>query len=810
MKNKFMVYTCRFHTKVQNKLLIAGWFQENYQNENQLLVYLDRKKLPSVVEEKDFRTDQVMMEGDTLITKRYYIWVDLPKNWKEMKKLQIINSCDGIGEEAFSITTDRLKKRETKLPMYVDQVQTEDDSFRISGWYIDDGNTRICFLDSTGAEYPVELKKKRRGDVRRAYPENREKEVVGFTASYQGKIPKKIRVHAESDTKKSDYTVSLSMSPLVHKLNTVSSQMEKLKDYSQQLGLKDTVFRGIHKVFHKKEDYYMAWFKAQYPSKEELEAQRKHRFDFEPKISVVVPLYKTPKAYLCEMIESVRNQTYANWELCLSDGSGKDSPIEEVLKSYENKDSRIKVARPQKQLQISENTNAALGIATGDYISFADHDDLLAPDVLYECVKVINEHPETEFIYTDEDKVDMKGKDHFMPHFKPDFDLDMLRSGNYICHFVVVKRNLYDKVGNLNSEYDGAQDFDFVLRCVENTSKIYHIPQILYHWRAHKNSTAENPESKEYAYIAGAKAVQAHYDRSGIPAEAVQSEYKGVYRSLYSGVEKPLVSVVIVSQDHVDSLEKCLQSLSREEAYDHLEFVIVENHSKEQETFSYYQKLEAENPKVKIVYWNGMEEHEAAVRNYGASCASGDYVLFIDCEMRAANTECLSEMLGYCMRSDVGAVGAKIYSENGTLQHAGIVVGFNGSAGNVLRGLDYEDPGYAGRNIMAQDYSAVSAACMLVKKSLFQAMGGFDETYTSAFYDVDLCLKLREAGSLIVYDPYAEAVCLSLKKELFADENDKAWFQKRWQNFLKAGDPYYNPHFLLQGSDFTLDMSSEK
>ena len=317
------------------------------------------------------------------------------------------------------------------------------------------------------------------------------------------------------------------------------------------------------------------------------------------------------------MIESVQNQTYGNWELCLSDGSGRNSPIEQILKQYERKDYRIRVVYNKDPLQISDNTNEALKITTGDYIAFADHDDMLAPDALYECVKALNKDTDIEIIYTDEDKVDMNGRDNFMPNFKSDFNLDMLRCTNYICHLFVVKRNIYEAAGMLNSEYDGAQDFDFVLRCIERSSRIKHISKILYHWRAHKDSTAENPESKNYAYVAGRKAIQAHYDRVGIQADAYETDYKGFYRSKYRITERPLISVIIPNKDHIADLKKCITSLEERNTYENLELIIVENNSEQEETFVYYKELEKKNPKVKVVYWEGKEFNYSSINNFG-------------------------------------------------------------------------------------------------------------------------------------------------------------------------------------------------
>lgn len=814
MKNTFVVSACRFHTKETNKVVIVGTFQKNLIGDNQLIVLLDKRKLTYTLEERDVPISHFKSIDGILITKQYFLWIDLPDTWKECKELQVVNRSKDEQKVAVTVSTEKLSRLEKKIPKYVDKGIVEDDGFRIQGWYIDDGTVQVSFLDHKGNPYPVELKKKKRADVLRAYPENSEEDIIGFSARYRGNVPKKVKVHFESATKETDYVLTLFMSP-VEKVVTKTSELSfKAKAYYRQFGAKAAVVRAIDKITKKESIEYKDWYKRQCPARNVLKAQRNYRFAYSPKISIVVPLYKTPEKYLSEMIESVRKQSYQNWELCLSDGSGEDSPIQKVLKAYEKKDSRIKVVYNHKQLQISDNTNAALDISTGDYIAFADHDDLLAPNALYECVALLNRNPETDIIYTDEDKVDMTGKEHFMPHFKSDFNIDMLCSVNYICHLFVVKREIYQKVGMLNSEFDGAQDYDFILRCVEKTKNIKHIPKILYHWRAHKDSTAENPESKNYAFEAGARAVQAHYDRLGIHATVSQTENKGIYRSKYELVDHPLVSVIIPNKDHTDDLEQCIRSLEEKSTYENIEYIIVENNSQEDETFAYYKQLEESTSKAKVVYWEGKGFNYPAINMYGVKYAKGDYLLFLNNDTEILNQDCIEELLGYCMRKDVGAVGARLYYEDGTIQHAGVIIGLGGVAGHAFTEYPHDALGYFGRIIMAQDYSAVTAACIMIKRSVFEEVGGFDERYAVAFNDVDLCLKIRKAGYLIVYNPYAELMHYESKSRGYEDSQEKverfnseiALFQTRWNKVLKQGDPYYNPNLTLTKNDFSLNV----
>ena len=575
--------------------------------------------------------------------------------------------------------------------------------------------------------------------------------------------------------------------------------------------MKTTTKLIIKKILKIKENDYMTWRKKYILSSSDLEKQKAKKFEYQPRFSIVVPLYKTPEKYLREFIASVENQTYSNWELCLSDGSGENSPIEKILKEYEEKDERIKIVRNDNALQISENTNEAIAIASGDYIAFADHDDLLTPDALFECVKVLNQDRSVEAIYSDEDKVTMDGKEYFEPHFKTDFNIELLCSMNYICHLYVVSKQIIDKIGVLNKEYDGAQDYDFVLRSVEVAQKVYHIPRVLYHWRAHKDSTAENPESKMYAFEAGARAIQAHYNRVGIKAKVHQGEYLGLYKTEHIIDAKPMISIIIPNKDHIDDLEKCINSIERKSHYENYEYIIIENNSEEEKTFEYYQKVEAENSKVHVVYWKD-EFNYSAINNFGVKYAKGDYLLFLNNDTEIINDNCLEELVGYCMHEGVGAVGARLYYSDNTIQHAGVIVGFGGIAGHAFLGLDRSANGYFSRIICAQDLSAVTAACMMVKKEVFEEIGGFDTDLKVAFNDVDLCMKIRTAGYRIVYNPYAELYHYESKSRGLEDTPEKverfngeiATFAQKWPEILKHGDPYYNPNLSMERGDFGL------
>ena len=486
---------------------------------------------------------------------------------------------------------------------------------------------------------------------------------------------------------------------------------------------------------------------------------------------------------------------------------------EKYVKDHYAQDDKIRFVRLQENYGISGNMNAAMDIATGDFIALYDHDDTLTLDALYENVRVLNENSNIEFIYSDEDKMDSEGERFFEPHFKPDFNYDLLCSTNYICHFLVVKKSLIDQVGKLRKEFDGAQDFDFVLRLSDacGPEKIHHIPKVLYHWRFHQNSTAANPESKMYAFEAGKKAVQAFYDAKGIHATVEHGASLGIYRTKYILDSHPKVSIIIPNKDHVDDLSRCINSIEAKSTYDNYEYIIVENNSTEQSTFDYYKELESKNSKVKVVTWKN-EFNYSAINNFGTKYASGDYYLLLNNDTEVITPEFIEELLGYCMRKDVGAVGARLYYPDDTIQHAGVIVGLQGIAGHAFVGLERDNPGYFARPMTQQDYSAVTAACMMVDKNIYEEVGGLNEQLKVAFNDIDFCLKIREKGYKIVYNPYCELYHYESKSRGEENTFDKVdrfngeinYFEKRWHDILANGDPYYNPNLTYKKNDFSL------
>lgn len=527
------------------------------------------------------------------------------------------------------------------------------------------------------------------------------------------------------------------------------------------------------------------------------------------KFSIVVPLYNTPELYLRKMIESVLSQTYGNFELCLADGSDrKHRYVGDICKEYRWHDKRVVYQKLKKNMGIADNTNACLAMTSGAYIALFDHDDFLHPSALFRNYQAIKEK-QADFIYSDENTFHETIDDAFNPHYKPDFSPDYLRSVNYICHLTVFSRKLYETVGGFRKEFDGSQDYDMILRLTEKAEHIVHIPQVLYYWRAHENSTAADIHAKDYCMVSAKKALAEHLSRVGLSGEVEDASILSWYRIKYPVKGEPLISIIIPNKDHVDYLDRCIQSIENVSTYKNYEIIVVENNSKLNTTFRYYEKLK-ENKKVQVVTWE-KGFNFSAINNYGASFAKGEYLLLLNNDMEVLSPDWLQEMLMFAQRDDVGAVGAKLYYPDDTIQHAGVILGIGGVAGHSHKYYKRNEPGYFGRLVVAQDLSAVTAACVLMKRTVYDQVGGLDEKYQVAFNDVDLCMKIREAGYLIVYTPYAELYHYESvsrgsentpeKVARFNGEVD--CFMKKWHKELEAGDPYYNPNLSLQLEDFS-------
>ena len=547
-------------------------------------------------------------------------------------------------------------------------------------------------------------------------------------------------------------------------------------------------------------------------SKTIREQQENSKFSRDIKFSILVPLYNTPKDFLVEMINSVKEQTYKNWELCLADGSTQEFDyVQKMCVDFSREDSRIVYKKLEQNLGISENTNACLNMATGDYIALFDHDDILDPTVLFEYMKAICEQ-DADFVYCDEDKFNKFGGELYDPNYKPDFAVDNLRSNNYICHFTVFDKKLIDKAGAFRKEFDGSQDHDLILRLTEQAKNIVHIPKILYHWRVSEASVASDPYAKPYTIEAGKKAVSEHLERLGIKGIVESTKiHPNIYRVKYDIIGNPLVSIIIPNYNHIEELSRCIDSIINKSTYKNYEIIIVENNS-DKKTFEYYETLKKFNNIKVVVYKTDGGFNYSAINNYGVKFAKGEHYILLNNDVEIITPNWIEEMLMYSQRDDVGAVGAMLYYPNDTIQHAGVTIGVLTLAGHNFKHLQRGNPGYFGRAGYQQNVSAVTAACLMLSAKVYKEVNGLDESFAVAFNDIDFCMRIRKAGYLISFTPFAELYHYESisrgsdeapeKRARFVSEVER--FQERWAKELEAGDPYYNPNLTLEREDFSL------
>ena len=584
---------------------------------------------------------------------------------------------------------------------------------------------------------------------------------------------------------------------------------------------------------------YNNWYKEKHEADaEELQLQRETHFEYEPLISIIVPVYMTPEFFLRSMIESVLRQSYGNWQLCIVDGSQADKAdasdddnqeevsvyerlysreTERIVRQYMEQDERIKYHLMEENLGISDNTNAGIDMSSGSYIAFLEHDDILTDDALFRIVEALQEN-KYEFIYTDEDKMSEDGSKYSDPSFKPDFSIDLIRSTNYIHRFVVVSKKLALEVGGLHREFDGGQSYDFILRCIEKTRQIKHVSRVLYHYRIHSRTLASH--TKEYAREMEKKALAAHIKRSKLYATLGVSDTPGLFKVNYETPGNPYLSIIIPGGENADNLNRCLSPLFELARYSNFEIIIIDQDGTNETMLKFYHRMERIRRNIKVVV-NKDADSLPQLRNYGAARARGEYILFLDSNVEILDVTAIGEMLGICMRDDVGIVSGVLYNDNNTTYHEGYVVGINGIYDHLYRGLRKTSYGYLMYNKMNRDLSAVSASCMMVKKNLYAEVGGFFEGYRTELAAVDFCLKIRELDKLVVcavdagwryhsdyiYEPAKHSVVTPAEQpqeDYIKQVSEDDIFDASWHHIIEDGDPYYNINFARDGELFSL------
>lgn len=553
---------------------------------------------------------------------------------------------------------------------------------------------------------------------------------------------------------------------------------------------------------------YLEWLEKTKEDEEILE------FDYNPLISIVVPVYNVDADILEECIDSVLNQTYTNFELCLADDCSSKEETKKCLKEYEKKDKRIKVVYRKKNGHISEASNSAIKIAKGEFIGLLDNDDMLASNALYEVVKVLNSNKDIDMIYSDEDKIHINGKRYF-PHFKPDFAPDSLLSSNYICHFTVLRKSIVDELGGFRSEYNGSQDYDLFLRFTEKTDKIYHIPKILYHWRMIEGSTSSNASSKNYAYIAGQKAIEDALKRRGIEGSVHLIGTPQMYEVEYLYKKEPLISIIIPTKDKSDILKRCIDSIYDKTDYKNYEIIVIDNNSCEKATFKLLDNYKKKHKNFSY-YTYKCEFNYSYLNNEGVKKAKGEYIVLLNNDTEVISEDWLHKMVGYASQEHIGCVGAKLLYPTDTIQHCGVVIGCAGVAAHAFVGTSKEHFGYFGRLVAPHNYAAVTAACLMVKKSKFNEVKGLDEKLKVAYNDVDFNIKLLDKG---YYNVVLPSVMMyhyeSISRGYDLDEANKQRFisevkyiSNKWENTLLK-DRFYNSN-LSNYYPFFVDREEKK
>ena len=606
-------------------------------------------------------------------------------------------------------------------------------------------------------------------------------------------------------------------------MNVRLKRAKELAGYAVQLtkdeGLGTMLARGAgfvkRRCFGKKARYL--------PAKKVLEAQRAELAGQTadscglPTISILTPLYNTPEPYLREFLDSFVDQTAPNGQLCLADASDAEhDAVKRIVEEYQAKNQRI-VYKKIENKGIAANTNAAASLATGDYLALADHDDILAPHAMYTMGKAIlqlRERGEPDgFLYSDEALFSKSIQRPIVAHFKPDYAPDYLLCCNYICHLAVFQKALWDAVGGERPECDGSQDHDLFLRLIEQVGGAAHVPQVLYYWRVHAGSTSGGTEAKPYVAAAAKKALADHLARTGRTGTVEDGLFPSTYRVKWDIEGDPKVSILIPNKDHTDDLEKCLQSIWKKTTWDNYEVIIIENNSTDPATFAYYEKAKQRYDGLKVVTYPEKGFNFSGINNFGRKAAAGDYLLLLNNDVEVRNGDWLTELLRQCAHKGGAAIcGAMLYYPDETLQHAGVITGLGGYAGHSHKYKQKGGSGYLFRIATVQDFSAVTGACLLVKASVYDEVGGLDEQFAVAFNDVDFCLRVRDAGCRIAWTPYAELTHYESKSRggdekdpakaaRFAAEQQRLYTIHGKENILD--DPYYTPNLTRDREDFS-------
>lgn len=822
--DKFIfIYKKRIDLRDSNRLIIQTGSCRDYMKDVKAVSYVNGIETEvEIVENPHTPLLFVYKNAEPEFDGEYNLCINLPE---KVKNVKIILTKDTYpsGIEEINISSAQIEYLRNLIEINLIGVQADErtKTIKITGWAESAGELKLSvYAEKKELEYKADYFT--RADMVSRYFEGELNRNCGFELTVEDTDVRSIRITSESGGRRGSIGVVVNRASSGQQRRSVRLAEDKRNDYITRArnyiamyGMKRFIVKAVGKLTGKSiKDPTNIYFNKINPNEARLKEQRDYKFASNYKFSILIPVYRPDVKFFTLMLDSIVAQTYDNWQICLADGSGEGYTVENVVRPYIEKygEDKVKYIKLENNLGIAENTNAAMRMADGDFIVFGDHDDELHPTALFECMRELERYPQADFIYSDEDKIIEATGHHTEAHFKSDLNMELLRSNNYICHLSVVKKSLADKVGGLYTQFNGSQDHDYVLRCVEKAECVRHIPRILYHWRINDNSTAKSASTKTYANTAGVNAVSAHLKRMGIDGEVKNGVAPGFYDIRYKLTEKPLVSVIIPNKDHLDDLTRCLESMENVNNYHNVEYIVVENNSVLEDTFEGYKELEKKyGDKFKLVKWDGIFNY-SAINNFGARYAKGEYILLLNNDTSVIEPDSLRCMLAQCQRAEVGIVGAKLLYDDDTVQHAGVIIGYQGVAGHAFTGIGDDVYGYFARAVLSQELSAVTAACLLTKRSVFDEVGGLDESFEVAFNDIDYCMKVRAAGYKIIYDPHAKLHHYEYKSRGAEDTGKKQerfggeimHFIDKWRAALIAGDMYYNPNLELVGELYTI------
>ena len=822
--DKFIfIYKKRIDLRDSNRLIIQTGSCRDYMKDVKAVSYVNGIETEvEIVENPHTPLLFVYKNAEPEFDGEYNLCINLPE---KVKNVKIILTKDTYpsGIEEINISSAQIEYLRNLIEINLIGVQADErtKTIKITGWAESAGELKLSvYAEKKELEYKADYFT--RADMVSRYFEGELNRNCGFELTVEDTDVRSIRITSESGGRRGSIGVVVNRASSGQQRRSIRLAEDKRNDYITRArnyiamyGMKRFIVKAVGKLTGKSiKDPTNIYFNKINPNEARLKEQRDYKFASNYKFSILIPVYRPDVKFFTLMLDSIVAQTYDNWQICLADGSGEGYTVENVVKPYTEKygEDKVKYIKLENNLGIAENTNAAMRMADGDFIVFGDHDDELHPTALFECMRELERYPQADFIYSDEDKIIEATGHHTEAHFKSDLNMELLRSNNYICHLSVVKKSLADKVGVLYTQFNGSQDHDYVLRCVEKAECVRHIPRILYHWRINDNSTAKSASTKTYANTAGVNAVSAHLKRMGIDGEVKNGVAPGFYDIRYKLTGKPLVSVIIPNKDHLDDLTRCLESMENVNNYHNVEYIVVENNSVLEDTFEGYKELEKKyGDKFKLVKWDGIFNY-SAINNFGARYAKGEYILLLNNDTSVIEPDSLRCMLAQCQRAEVGIVGAKLLYDDDTVQHAGVIIGYQGVAGHAFTGMGDDVYGYFARAVLSQELSAVTAACLLTKRSVFDEVGGLDESFEVAFNDIDYCMKVRAAGYKIIYDPHAKLHHYEYKSRGAEDTGKKQerfggeimHFIDKWRAALISGDMYYNPNLELVGELYTI------